>query len=494
MIYYFFFVLSSYALEINTKMGFAKTESKEKILITNGVFPVEFNLQFENELIDVSEATQMAKVGDWQCTDFNAIEFINEVNAQLSEKFLQLFEPLALDLQSKDRSGRGVLATAAIGAGITLAEKLLGKAVDYLFDSRSRKTEHTVNELKASLYTIKNELNLSSLELCALGQQVLAEKINRIALDLSLSMENQIRNEIQKLYFGKLDGKYKLSACLALNEHATKFECLKVIRNNEFTFHILSIKNAQDTASIQLQVLTPILSRSIIGHRIFNLGVPMVENGQHILIKSSLPQFVTIKNEFKFKSEPKHNIIEESLLISNPAVDHDCLRNTTEGDGICNAFTETVSANYLIKYVYGYTILINFIPCSYTDLKIIDEPKFLSIGTHTVKFDLGFLTCGEERISFGHTSIHLRKHISYNNHETKFNFVEQNLFKNIKNKNLMDEDHILQQISVFPYISLRIIIIIVIAIIFLFSVSVLICFYKRANILLRRHAPPALVY
>ena len=333
------------ALEINEKMGFAKTETKETILVTNGVYPVEFNLQFKNQLIDVKEAEKMRQIGDWQCANFNTVELLNEVNAQLSDTFWSIFEPLELDLKSKERSGRGIIATAAIGAGVTLAEKLLGKAVDYLFDSRSRKTEHTVQELKASLHTIKNRLHLSSIELCTLEQQVLKEKIERIGLELSLSIENQVRNEIQKLYFGNLDNSYKLSACLALNENATKYDCLKLIRRSDIDFNILAIEHEGDIATIQLQILTPILSNTIIGHRVFNLGVPLIKDNQYFLAKGSLPDFLSAKSEYSFKIKPKFNVIGKRMLVSNPAVDTDCFKNSTDGDQVCDAILEKTSTS-----------------------------------------------------------------------------------------------------------------------------------------------------
>ena len=82
------------ALEINEKMGYAKTETKEKLLVTNGLYPVEFNLQFKNQLIDITEFERIKKVGDWECANFNTIELINEVNTRLSKTFLSIFEPL----------------------------------------------------------------------------------------------------------------------------------------------------------------------------------------------------------------------------------------------------------------------------------------------------------------------------------------------------------------------------------------------------------------
>ena len=399
-----------------------------------------------------------------------------------------------MDLKSKGRSGRGIIATAAIGAGVTLAEKLLGKAVDYLFDSRSRKTEHSVSELKASLHTINNKLHLSSIELCTLGRQFLEEKINRIVLELSFSMENQIRNEIQNLYFGNLDSNYKLSACLELNEHASKYDCLNIIRKSEFAFNILAIEHENDLANIQLQILTPILSKTIIGHRLFNLGVPLVQDDKFMLIKGSIPNFISVKDEYIFKTEPEYNVIEENLIILNPPVDYDCFKNYTDGDKICDATTEITSSSFIIKHIQGHTILINFIQCSFTSLNKIEEPIFFAIGTHIVKVDLGFLTCGQERISFGHKSIQFRKHVSLNTYEIKFNYKEVDMFKNIHHQNILDDDHILEQISVFPYISLRFIIITVIAFLILTALIACFCFYKRTKALFRRHAPPALVY
>ena len=44
---------------------------------------------------------------------------------------------------------------------------------------------------------IKNDLELSAIELCALGSHVLEERINRIASELMINAENQIKNEIR---------------------------------------------------------------------------------------------------------------------------------------------------------------------------------------------------------------------------------------------------------------------------------------------------------
>ena len=482
------------ALEINTGMGFAKSAEKEKLLVVNGVYPVEFNLQFENQLISLEEVRKMSKVGDWDCTDFNPTKLIEKLNAQLSDKFWELFEPLELDLKSKQRSQRGIVATAVVGAGMTLVDKLLGKAVDYLFDSRSRKTEHSVQQLEASLYTIKHELQLSSLELCAFGHRILSEKIKRIGFELGHAMENQIRNEIQKLYFGELDNKFKLSACEALNERATKFDCLKIIRNKDFAFNILAIEIGEDVASIQLQILTPILSKIIIGHRIFNLGVPMVKADSHCIVKGFIPDFITTEHEYKFKSEPMYNVIDENSILLSPDTDRDCFKNNTDDDNKCDAKIDFVSTNFIINHVQGHTILLNFIQCSYTAINSIEEPKFFGIGTHVVKFDLGFLTCGEDRISFGHSSVSLKRHISYNSYAVEFNLKEPNIIKNNINQNIFDQDHMLEQVSIFPNISLRLFLIILILTFLVGAAIGFFCFYRQIKSIFRSHAPPALVY
>ena len=475
-------------------MGYAKSTHREKLLIVNGVFPVEFNLQFSNQLIDTSEATKISKIGDFQCTDFDPKKLIEKINRQLSETFSRAFEPLVLDIKSKERSERGIAAAVGMQLGMAVADKLLGKAVDFLFDSRRVKTEHAVRELSASLHTVKNNLKMSALELCTLSRKFLEEKLNRMALELSISMENEIKNEIQKLYFGELDNKYKLDACLALNEEASKYDCLKIIRSKDFDFNILAIDLQGDEASIQLQILTPILSKIIIGHRIFNLGVPKIEDDKHFLVKGLLPDFITTQNEYSFLTEPKHQIIEEHLLVTNPKIDQDCFLNITDSDHECNALVDVKTVNYIIKHIHGYTILINFIDCSFTKLNVIDEPIFLNIGTHIVTFDLGFLTCGQERISFSQNSINYRKHISYSNYKTEFNYIERDMFLNTYNKNILDEDHLLSQVSIFPHISLRVIIIGIIIILTITCFILVICFYKRLNAIYNKCLPPALVY
>ena len=467
---------------------------KEKFLITNGVFPIEFNLQFENKLIDITEAIHVSKIGDWECKEIEIRKLIAEVNSQISDSFRMAFEPLVIDLKSKDRSERGVLAAAGVQLGLAVADKLVGKAVDFLFDSRRKKTEYAVTELQASLHTIQNDFKLSALELCTFGKKLLQEKINRIALELSLSIENQIKNEIQKLYFGELNNKYKLSACLALNEHASKYDCLKIIRSNEFLFNILEIDLESEKANIQLQILTPILSKIIFGQRIFNLGIPMIHENTNILVKGLIPDFLTSKTEYTFLQRPAHQVIDESLLVSNPKIDRDCLVNTTDSDQKCDALVEVTTAKYLIKHIKGYTVLINFIECSYTNLDTLDEPQFLSVGTHIVTFDLGFLTCAEERLSFSHKSLHYRKHISYSNYKTEFNLIERDMFLNTHNKNILDEDHVLEQLSIFPSISLRDIIIVILLCFIICVIVSTLCFYNKIKNLYQRCMPPALVY
>ena len=490
----FVFFQLSYPIEINSDMGFAKNNQKEKILVTNGVFPVEFNLQFKNKLIDINEATQVSKIGDWECNNFKIREFIEKINFQITEAFESAFEPLVMDLKSKDRKERGALAAAGIHMGMAVADKLIGKAVDFLFDSRRRKMEHTVTELQASLHTIKNDLKLSALELCTFGKNLLEEKINRIALELSMSIENQIKREIQKLYFGELDNKYKLSACLALNNDASKYDCLKLIRSKNFVFNILAIDRQNDQASIQLQILTPILSKTILGHRIFNLGIPMTQDKNNFLVKGLMPDFITAQNEYTFDKPPVYQVIEQSLLISSPKIDRDCFLNTTDSDKKCDAIVTPTTANYLIEHINGYTILINFVECSYTKMNSIDEPQFLNVGTHLVTFDLGFLTCAEERISFGHNSIHFRKHVSYSDYKTEFNFVEKDLFLNMYNKNIIDNDHLLSQVPIFPYVSFRIVIIILLIVLLIVLIVLIAYCYKKMQFVYKNNLPPALVY
>ena len=481
-------------LEMNSDMGFAKSVQKEKLIVVNGVYPVEFNLQFENQLLEISEVTKMTKIGDFECSKFKVKDLLEKVNFQLSQSFTKSFEPLIMDIKSKERSERGIAAAIGMQLGVAVADKLVGKAIDFLFDSRRRKTEHAVSELRASLQTIKNDLEMSALELCTLGKNILEEKINRIASELSFSIESQIKSEIQKLYFGELDNKYKLSACLALNEQASKYDCLKIIRSKDFEFNILEIDLQNENASIQIQILTPILSKVIIGHTIFNFGTPKIENDRHFLVKGLLPNFITTQNEYSFLKQPKHQVIEEHLLVSSPKIDHDCFKNITDSDHMCDAIVEVTSAKYMIKHINGYTILINFVECSFTHMNVIDEPKFLNIGTHMVSFDLGFLTCGKERLAFSQNSISYRKHISYSNYKTEFNFIERDMFLNVYNKNILDEDHVLSQVSIFPNITLRLLLITIVSMLALIGFIFLFCFYTRVKKIYRNNLPPALVY
>ena len=481
------------SLELNSEMGFAKSEHKEKLLITNGVFPVEFNLKFTNQLINSEEATKLSKIGDMECNGLKIDKLINEINVQISDTFYSAFEPLVVDLKAKERTGRGIMVAAGIQLGLSVAEKLIGKSIDFLFDFRKRTTEHAVMDLQASLHTIRNDLKLSAVELCTLGKTVLEEKINRIAMELSLSIESQIKSEIQKLYFGELNNKYKLSACLALNEDASKYDCLKIIRSNDFTFKVIAIDILNEEAIIQLQILTPILSKIVIGHRIFNIGIPVIENENNFLVKGLIPDFITSQNELKFNTKLKFQVIEENFVMSKPKIDRDCFENNTHSDNMCDATIERTTANYIIKHINGYTILINFIQCSYTERDAIDEPKFLNMGTHIVQFNYGFLTCGEERLSFNHKSIHLRKHVAYSNYKIEFNFVEKELF-NAYNKNILDQDHILSQVSVIPHISLRVIIICILILLVIFTATIFVLFYLKVKKIHRSISPPALVY
>ena len=481
------------ALELNAQMGFAKTTHHQKLIVTNGHFPVPFALKFNNQLIN---ATEMTRIGNEivKCPETKANDLIEMVNEKLMTSFREAFEPLEMDLMAKERGSRGIVMSAAINLGLAAGQKLISKAIDYLFDSRRMKTETSVKDLVANLKVIKHDLELSALEMCALGSKVLDEKINRIASELMLRTEREIKSEIQALYFGVLDKKYGMAACLALNMNAKKIDCLKLLRNRAFDFDIISIDVMDDSATVHISIQTPIISRILIGFRYYNVGVPKIISGKNSIVKGLLPDFVTPTSSFHFNIEPLHNVIAERNLLANPIIDEDCFRNVSETDRICDAMTYVVTSEYLLENVDGHTVLLNFIPCSFTPITDVDTPVFLEKGLHVIQLEQGFLSCGNNRLTFDHVSLYHRKKITYTNFEREFNFVDQNIFKDLSNMNILDDDHVFEQVSLLPSLSFRIFLIIVSSILLLILLIGL--FVLRIKIIswYRAIQRPALVY
>ena len=481
------------AIELNSNIGFVKSTSKQKLLVTNGNFPVPFELVFENQLINIDDVT---KIGNSmvKCPETKSEDLIVAVNEKLTEAFVTAFEPLRLDLQVKDRAERGILVSAATAIGIAAGQQLVAKAVDYLFDSRRKKTESSVSDLEAKLKIIKNDLDLSAIEICALGSHVLEERINRIASELMINVENQIKNEIQALYFGRLDNKYGMAACLALNINARKIDCLKLLRKKQFDFEISKIEVADDIARIHISISVPIIARELVGFRYYNVGVPKILDNKKVIVKGTIPDFVTPTQFFAFRSNPLHNVIAEHDILSNPSIDLDCYMNSTEYDNVCDAHIMQTSSDYLIETVEGYTVLTNFIPCSFTKAEDLDLPMFIDEGVHILKLERGFLTCGNHRLTFDHVSIHLRKHVSYSNYTTNFNYIDANVFSKLHNKNLLDSDHVFSQVAVAPFLSFRLLLIVLCIVLILSSCLIVLKFKQQIRRMYKNIQRPALVY
>ena len=493
MLKFCFAIQVLYALEINEVMGFGRSQSREKLIVTNGLFPVPFTLHFENQLIDPVDATAIGNIAV-KCPFATPLEIIDKLNENLVESFVSAFKNLEMNRNVKTRGERGVLATAGLTLGLAAAEKVIGKGIDFLFDSRRRKSELVVSELKDKLYTIENELQLSSIELCALGQNVLQEKINRISLELSLNIENEIKSELRNLYFGELNRKYQLDACIALNKQASQLDCLNILKSDKFDFNIIAVEVFDDHASIQLQIMTPIISKILIGFKYYNLGVPKQVNNKNVLIKGLIPDFVSEQIFYKFRVIPKHGVIAQKNILPDSNIDLDCFKNITDSDQLCDATFTAISANFVIESVQGESFIINFISCSYTLMNKFDEPLFLEPGIHQVKLEFGFLTCGQERLEFSHVAIHTRSLISYNNYSIPFNYVDKETFKNIYNRNIFDADHVLEQVDVLPNISFRIIVIMTICVLLIVSIAMLYCFYVYSLKIKQQVIRPALVY
>ena len=474
-------------------MGYVKSTHKQKLLVINGHFPVPFELVFENQLINIDDVTRIGN-SMVKCPETKAEELIVAVNEKLTESFIEAFEPLRLDLQVKERNERGVLITAATAIGIAAGQQIVAKAVDYLFDFKRKKTETSVSDLEAKMKIIKNDLELSAIELCALGSHVLEERINRIATELMLNAETQIKNDIQALYFGQLDNKFGMAACLALNKNARKIDCLKLLRYKKFEFGISKIEVSDDMARIHIAILVPIISRELVGFRYYNVGVPKIVDDKKVIVKGTIPDFVTPTRSFAFKSSPLHNVIAEHDILSNPSIDSDCYLNSTDSDSICDAHIMSTTSDYLIETVEGYTILSNFIPCSFTAAKDLDLPTFIEEGLHIVKLERGFLTCGTQRLTFDHMAIHFRKHLSYNNYTTNFNYIDESVFTRLHNTNVLDSDHIFSQVSVTPFLSFRTLLIILCIAFFLSSCLVILKFKQQIHKAYRNIRRPALVY
>ena len=488
------FIINAYtAIELNSHMGFAKSTHKQKLIVTNGHFPVPFELVFENQLINIDDVT---KIGNSmvKCPETKAEDLIIAVNEKLTEAFITAFEPLLLDLQVKDRKERGILVSAATAIGVAAGQHLVAKAIDYLFDSRRKKSETLVSDLEAKLRIIRNDLDLSAIEMCALGTHVLEERINRIATELMLNAETQIKNEIQALYFGHLDNKYGMAACLALNMNARKIDCLKLLRYKKFEFEISKIEVSDDTARIHISILVPIIARELVGFYYYNVGVPQILDNEKVIVKGTIPDFVTPTQSFTFKTNPLHNVIAEQDILSNPNIDLDCYMNATGSDNICDAHIMQTQSDYLLETVDGYTILINFIPCSFTRAEDLDLPTFIEEGLHIVKLERGFLTCGNHRLTFDHVSIHFRKHVSYLNYTTNFNYVDEKVFANLYNKNVFDSDHVFSQVSVVPFISFRVLLIIISIVFFLSLCLIVLKFKSQIRNIYTNIQRPALVY
>ena len=480
------------AIELNSKMGFAKSTYKQKLLVTNGHFPVPFELVFENQLIDID----VTKIGNSmvKCPESKADELIVAVNEKLTESFIEAFEPLRLDLQVKERNERGVLVSAATAIGIAAGQQLVAKAVDYLFDLKRKKTETSVADLEAKMKIIKNDLELSAIELCALGSHVLEERINRIASELMINAENQIKNEIQALYFGQLDNKFGMAACLALNMNARKIDCLQLLKHKKFEFDISKIEVSDDMARIHIAILVPIISRELVGFRYYNLGVPKIVDEKNVIVKGTIPDFVTPTQSFAFKTNPLHNVIAERDILSNPSIDLDCYMNSTDSDDMCDAYITQTQSDYLIENVEGYTVMTNFVPCSFTRATDLDLPSFIGTGLHIVKFERGFLTCGTHRVTFDHIAIHFRKHVSYSNYTSNFNYIDQNIFQKLHNTNVLDSDHVFSQVAVTSFLSFRVLLIILCIAFILSSLLLVFKFKKELQRAYSNMQRPALVY
>ena len=493
MLVFLFTIQTFGCLEINTKMGFGKSQTREKLLIINGHYPVPFTLNFENQLIDPEQARAIGNIAV-KCPDAKPLEVIDQLNENLIQSFVAAFKNLEVDQSIKSRGERGVLATAGVAVGMAAVEKLIGKGIDYLFNSRRHKTEQAVSDLKDSLYTIKNDLELSSLELCALGQKVLQEKINRIGSELSLEIESQIKNQLQSLYFGKLDRKFQLDACLALNENAKQIDCLHILKAQEFEFNIIAVEVFDDHASIQIQIMTPILSKYLIGFYYHNFGVPKIIENKNLLIKGSIPDFVSEQTYYKFGKYPKHNVIFQKDILSDSKIDLDCFHKSNDTDNLCDATVTSVASDFVIESINGESFLINFVTCSFTLRNGFGEPKLFEPGVHSIKLQFGFLTCGHERLEFSHTSIQTRTRLFYNNVSTPFNIIDTNTFKNIYNRNIFDGDHVLEHIEVLPNVTLRVAVIVTLFVVSLVAFVVIYCLFKQVLIVRQRLSRPALVY
>ena len=493
MIFIFFLIRFGFSIEINPQMGFAKSTHQQKLIILNGHFPVPYKLTFENRLINASELTVIGN-DLVKCTGTQSQELIAVVNQRLKSSFREVFEPLQMDLVAKERNGRGVILTAATSLGLAAGQHLITKAIDYLFESRRTKTETSVSDLAAKLKVIKHDLDLSALEMCALGSQVLTERINRISTELISNTETQIKREIQALYFGDLDRKYSMAACLALNMNASKLDCLRVLRYKKLDFEVTKIDVNDDSANVYITIQTPIISETLVGFRYFNVGVPKVVNGKNYIAKGKLPDFVTPTNNYRFLNEPSHNVIAQQSLLSNPEIDSDCYVNATGTDNICDATTIIISSDYLIESVDGHTILINFVPCSFTSMNDLDLPTFLEKGVQIIKLERGFLTCGNTRLTFDHISLHHRKKVSYSNYTTNFNLIDSKIFKDLKIQNIFDDDHIFEQVVVAPMISFRVFLIILFSIILIVSIVGLVLFKNKLLSLYREIRRPSVVF
>ena len=474
-------------------MGFAKSTHQTKLIVLNGHFPVPYKLTFENRLINASELTVIGN-DIVKCTGTQTHELIAVVNQRLTSSFREVFEPLQMDLVAKERNGRGVILTAATSFGLAAGQHLITKAIDYLFESRRPKIETSVSDLAAKLKVIKHDLDLSALEMCALGSQVLTERINRISSELIASTETQIKNEIQALYFGELDRQHGMAACLALNMNANKLDCLKVLRYRKFDFEVTKIDVMDDSANVYITIQTPIISENLVGFKYFNVGVPRSINGRNYIAKGKLPDFVTPSNSYKFLKQPSHNVIAQQHLLSNPEIDDDCYVNSTGTDNICDATASVLSSNYLIVNVDGHTVLLNFVSCSFTPMNDLDLPIFLEIGVHIIKLERGFLTCGNTRLTFDHISLHYRRKISYSNFTTDFNLVDSKIFKDLKVENIFDNDHIFEQVTVAPMMSFRVFLILLFAIFLIVSVVGLFAFKNKMVSLYRDIRRPSVVF
>ena len=445
----------NFSIEMNRELGYARDLTPKSVFVVGSHSIVSYSIRYENSLIgeEIVENISQTLIA---CPVDDINDEIALLNDRLTEKFTEIFSNLHEEV-IKSRRNRGIGAVVAGKIALEVAKPLIGKTAGRLIDWFFGNEPEEVNvrqEIERSQALTKKWLRESTVELCSMTANMRRDKLSGIAFELLKNLESELLESLVDIASGQLAKRHGIHACQQLNNELNSAECMIVIRENPINYQIKDIELVGDNEGVlSLELEIPNVVDQYRGYELYQIGVPRQINGENWLLKPRVPSMKLLSGKYVTFHTQVQNTVPLSMVESEPNFDTDCLEQSPSSDNNCDVLPERIYSNLFMRRVREVQLMANFVECHQSKCDKNRHSNNFKPGLQVVVLSGSTLTCGSIHIDQCAEPVISISDVVYNNYTRPLNLIHP--IPKILPLPLTDADHILEQVQVYPGISIR---------------------------------------